>query len=253
MKGELMHKKLIALFIGLTLLIGGGTAGAGEKQASCYRILSGKDNLMCRRFLQNMNHFCNKQTPVCEPQIAPAFAKYFSVPKWETVDYKSHLDIIEQYIKIRAIIPINCSGQCVTDTQEKRWQEYKAELLPRLESGQIKLARARVHIRFDDKPRIAYKLVDTICSPDDLKTLLVAWKPGLIIVDEDTGRPNVYYSKTPTLLGHTDVIIYQGDAYFLSLDESLYFPDLYNQTNIECNYQYTGKIGGKKCSLWGRM
>jgi hypothetical protein len=241
-----MHNKLIVVLIGLTLFLGGGTAGAGEKQRSCYRLISGKDNPVCKLFLQNLNRFCRKQSLVCEPQIHSDFSKYFSVPKWGTVDYKSHLDIVEQYIKIRAIIPINCSGQCVTDTQEKRWQEYKAELLPRLESGQIKLVRARVHIRFDDKPRIAYKLVETICSPDDLKTLLVSWKPGLIIVDEDTGRPNVYYSKTPKLLGHSDVIIYGGNAYLLALEESLRFADLYNQSSIECNYLYTGKIGGKK-------
>ena len=241
-----MDKKLITVLIGLVVLSVSTMAGAGEKQTSCHRLLSGKDSLMCKRFLQNLNHFCNKKTPVCEPQIAPGFTKYFSLPKWETVDYKSHLDTIEQYIKIRAIIPINCSGQCVTDTREKKWQEYKVELLSRLQSGKIKLVRTRIHIRFDDKPRIVYKLVDTVCSPDDDKNLEIARTPGLMIFNEDMGKANEYYSKI--LLGHYDVLVYQGNAYLLTLDYLYYFPALYNKTGIECHYEY---INTKKYSKGG--
>ena len=61
--------------------------------------------------------------------------------------------------------------------------------------------------------------MDTICSPADDKNLEIARKPRLMIFDEDTGKPNEYYSITPNLLGHTDIIVYQGDAYFLTLNE----------------------------------
>lgn len=226
-----VHKKLIAVLIGLILLLGGGTAGAGEKKIDCYRLKSGKDNPMCRLFLQNLNHFCKRQTPVCEPQIHPDLTKYFSLPQWEPVDYKTNLDIIAQYVRTRAIIPINCSGQCVTDTQEMKWQEYRAELLPRLESGKLKLVQARIHIKFDDKPRIAYRLVDTVCSNNDLKNYEIVRKPGLMIIDEDTGKPNPYYSEI--LSGCYDVLLYQGSAYLIDLDELPYSPVIYNETHIE--------------------
>lgn len=228
---------------------------SNAKPGKCYKILSGKEKIMCRLFQENLNHFCKKTSMVCEPPIHPDFAKYFTVPKWETVDYKSHLDVIEQYIKIRAIIPINCSGKCVTNVRENKWQEYKQELLKRLESGKLKLVCASIQIKYDydNKSKSAYKLVDTVCSTDDPKNYEISRRPGLMIIDEDTGKPNEYYSKTPILLGHNDIIVYQGDAYLLGLDHSLYFPDLYSRNKIECNYQYINyqynfgsNKGGKK-------
>lgn len=241
-----MYKKLILVLIGLILLLGGGTAAAREKHKTCYRLTSGKDNLMCRLFLQNLNHFCKEQAMVCEPKIHPDFMKYFSLPMWEPLDYKANLDIIAQYIRIRAIIPINCSGQCVTDTQEKKWQEYTTELLPRLESGKIKLVRAPIHIKFDDKPRIAYRLVDTVCSNNDLKNYEIARKPGLMIIDEETAKPDKYYSIMDKY-GCYDVFLYQGSAYLIDLDELPYSPVIYNRNSIECHYDYDNKNkGGKK-------
>lgn len=193
---------------------------------------------MCRLFQENLNHFCKKQPFVCEAQIHPDYAKYLSVPKWETVDYKSNLGVIEQYVKIRTIIPIKCSGQCITDVREKKWQEYKPELLKRIDSGKIKFVRARVQIKYDDNTRIVYKLVDTICSPVDGKNLEIARTPGLMIYDEDTGKPTEYYSITPNLLGHTDIIVYQGDAYFITLDELYISPEIESQTWTICKYKY---------------
>jgi hypothetical protein len=241
-----MHNKLIAVLIGLALLLGGETVGAAEKQKTCYRLKSGKDNLMCRLFLRNLNRICKEEAMVCEPKIHPDLMKYFSVPKWETVDYKTNLDIIAQYIRIRAIIPINCAGQCVSDTQEKKWQEYKAELLPRLESGKIKLVRARIHIKFDDKPRIAHRLVDTVCSNNDLKNYEIARKPGLMIIDEDTAKPDKYYSIMDKY-GCYDVFLYQDGAYLIDLDDLPYSPEIYNETRIECHFEHVNKSKeGKK-------
>lgn len=237
-----MHKKLIVVLIGL-MLIGGGIVEAGKKQENCYEIKSGKNNPMCRLFLQNLNRFCKESLMVCEPRIHPDLAKYFSVPKWETVDYTSHLDIVAQYIRIRAIIPINCTGQCVADTQEKKWQEYKPELLKRLNDSRIKLVRSRIHITYDDKPRLAYRLIDTICSPDDMETYGISRKPGLMIVDEETGKPNAYYSKI--LSGCYSAFLYHGSAYLIDLDELPYAPVIYNDTYIECHLEYTKK-GDKK-------
>jgi hypothetical protein len=214
------------------------TAKSDIKLDKCYEIKAGKENRMCRLFQENLNHFCKKSPMVCEPPIHPAFAKYFSVPKWEIVDYKSHLDVVEQYIKIRAIIPINCSGRCVAETREKKWQEYKPELLKRLESGKIKLARARIQIKYDDKPRIAYKLADTVCSPDDPKNYEISRKPGLMIVDEDTSKPTDYYTTGFNKLLYNDIIIYQDYAYLIDLSYLYYFPALYHRTGIECHYEY---------------
>jgi len=247
MKKYLLSGVLILLFAMPLAAAEKESVKEDKKQTQCYKILSGKEDKMCRLFQENLNRFCKKQPFVCEPPIHPDYAKYFSVPKWEAVDYKTHLDVIEQYIKIRAIIPINCSGQCVAETREKKWQEYKPELLKRLESGKIKFVRALVKIKFDDKPRIAYKLVDTICSPADDKNLEIARKSGLMIFDEDTGKPNEYYSITPKLWGHNDIIVYQGEAYFLTLDELYISPTLESQTWIKCHYKYIDRNeGGKK-------
>ena len=110
---------VVLILVSSFVLISAGNAAeqsaqAKEKQSvkssKCYKLTSGKENKMCRLFQQNLNRFCKKQPFVCEPPIHPDFAKYFSVPKWETVDYKAHLDVIEQYIKIRVIIPIKCSA-----------------------------------------------------------------------------------------------------------------------------------------------
>jgi len=239
-----MHNKLITVLIGLMLVLGGGVVVGEKEQESCYAINSGRNNPMCRLFLQNLNRFCKESLMVCEPRIHPDLAKYFSVPKWETVDYTSHLDIVAQYIRTRAIIPINCTGQCVADTQEKKWQEYKPELLKRLNDSRIKLVRSRIHITYDDKPRLAYRLIDTICSPDDMETYGISRKPGLMIVDEETGKPNAYYSKI-NRYGCYDVLLYQGGAYLIDLDDLPYSPEVYNNTYIECHFEYTKK-GDKK-------
>jgi len=224
---------------------GGDTATAKSdiKLDKCYEIKAGKENRMCRLFQENLNHFCKKSPMVCEPQIHPAFAKYFSVPKWETVDYKSHLDVIEQYIKIRAIIPINCSGRCVAETREKKWQDYKQELLKRLESGRIKFVRARIQIKYDydNKSKIAYKLVDTVCSPDDPKNYQISRRPGLMIIDEDTGKPNEYYKTGFNRLLCNDVFVYQDYAYLIDLDDLPYSPAIYSRNKIECHYEHVGK------------
>jgi len=246
MKKYLLAGMLIVLFAMPLAAAEKETVKEDEKQTQCYKILSDKKDKMCRLFQQNLNCFCKKQRYVCEAPIHPDYAKYFSVPKWEPVDYKSHLDVIEQYIKIRAIIPINCSGQCITDVREKKWQEYKPELLKRLESGKIKFVRARIQIKFDydKKPKIVYKLVDTICSPVDGKNLEIARTPGLMIFDEDTGKPNEYYSITPNLLGHDDIIVYQGEAYFLTLDVLYIDPELNSRTWTICKYKYIESEGG---------
>lgn len=219
------------------------------KSSKCYKIKSGKENKICRLFQQNLNRFCKESPMVCEPQIHPDFAKYFSVPKWETVDYKSHLDIIAQYIRIRVMIPIKCSGQCVKYTQEKVWQEYKLELLQRLESGRIKLVRSRIQVKhdFDGKSKIAYRLVDTVCSTDDPKNSEISRKPGLMIIDEDTGKPNEYFTTGFNRFVSNNVYIYQGYAYLIDLDDLPYSPALYSDHNIECQYEHIDRNeGGKK-------
>jgi hypothetical protein len=221
---------------------------SGSASHKCYKIKSGKENKMCRLFEQNLNRFCKESSMVCVPQIHPDFAKYFSVPKWETVNYKSHIDIIAQYIRIRAIIPINCSRQCVTDTREKKWQEYKPELLQRLESGRIKFVRSHIQIKYDydGKSKIAYRLVDTVCSPDDLENYQISRKPGLMIIDEDTGKPNEYYS-IMNKYGCDSIFIYQDSAYLIDLDSLPYSPAIYSRNSIECHYDHINRNeGGKK-------
>jgi len=200
---------------------------------------------MCGLFLQNLNSFCNESMMICEPRIHPDFVKYFSTPKWETIDAEHNIEIIAQYIRIRAIVPIKCTGQCETDWREKKWQEYKPDLLKGLNNGRIKFVRSRIHIKFDDKTRIAYRLVDMVCSPDDMETYGISRKPGLMVIDEETGKPNAYYSKI-NRYGCYDVLLYQGRAYLMDFDDLTYYPAIYNETSIECQFNYVKQVKGCK-------
>lgn len=220
-----------------------GMAGSAQKKKACYRLTSGKDSKMCRLFLHNLNHFCDLPN-ACEVPVDPSLAKYFSVPKWEIVNVEDHLNIVAAYIRIRAPKMANCDTECMVRKREQEWQEYKPELLKRIKDGRINLVRSRINIRHDDESRMAYRLVDNVCAPDnDYENYKIARRPGLMIVDEKTGKPDKYYSTIPL---SNSVLLYEGNAYLIDLDFLPHDPAIYNYARVECQYNYEGNRGGQR-------
>ena len=246
-----MHKKLISVLIGLILIFGGGTVRAGEKHTDCYRLISGKEDLMCRLFLQNLNSFCNEPGMVCERKIHPDFAKYFTLPNWEEVDLTENLEIIADYVKAQVPRNAKCADEkCQKGWQEKKWQEYKTGLLERLKTGKVKFHRAICKLtRYSNKESVVYRLVDFPCSPTDANDWDNPQVPKLIVTDEETGKLDSQYTAIFQFGGPYDVLIYEKLTYFTVWRSD--FPSGGNMT-IEaipytpCMFKYTGNKGDKK-------
>ena len=229
------------LMVGILMVLSGLMAADGwteTREGKCYKLISGKDNRMCRLFLHNLNYFCDLSN-ACEVPIHPSLTKYFSVPKWEVVNVQDHLYIVAAYIRIRAARTVNCDTECMVRRREQEWQEYKPELLKRIKDGRISLVRSRINIRHDDESRMAYRLVDNVCFPDnDYENYKIARRPGLMIVNEKTGKPDKYYSTIPL---SNSVLLYEGNAYLIDLDFLRYGPTIYNYARVECNYNRGGQ------------
>jgi hypothetical protein len=277
------------MFLALSLSVSVQPARAAEEQAlktekktikksgKCYKLISGKDNEMCRLFEQNLNRFCDEPPMVCERKIHPDFAKYFSFPKWEEVNPAEHLDIIADYIRARAPERADCpkpvpvivpkkgespfvihpltesdirankaAEECQAEWREKKWQEYRVELLEHLKLGQVKLSCARFEIeRYSKKYNLVYRLVDFPCRPLDPEYWNFSHVLKLIVLDEKTSKLDREW--TAILGGATyDVLLYKEETYFTTWESGTDKMRIYDPPFTQCMFKYTGKKGGKR-------
>jgi hypothetical protein len=217
------------------------------KANKCYKLISGKDNEMCRLYERNLNRFCNEPPMVCDRKIHPDFAQYFSFPKWEEVDVEKNLHIIEAYIKFTAPENARCvkkDEQCQAEWREDKWRKYKIELFKQKKMGTVRLSHARFNAKgFGDEEQIVYKLVDSRCT---INTEFWNYPkfPHLFVLDEKTGKLDRDF--TTILNGAVyDAIFYKGEAHYTKWEGGSDRMHIGYPPDTECVFKYTGKKDGK--------
>jgi uncharacterized protein YecT (DUF1311 family) len=182
------------------------------KNKACYRLFRGTRFAMCREFERNLNQYCDAPPMLCETQIAPAFRKNFSLPKWEALDPEANLAMIEKFLRARVPVRTDWIGKPEEQKwREKKWKEYEPGFLQRLKAGEIKFFRARFDLNHDGKQELVYRLIDRECPVDDPSRYHFPGNPQLMVMDEATGEFDPEYTKY--LWDVYDVLLYQGRAH----------------------------------------
>jgi uncharacterized protein YecT (DUF1311 family) len=90
---------------------------------------------VCVDFLENLNRFCDEPPPTCDREIDPAI-KSLSLPKWEELDPKEHLEVI---------------GQMLTPNYRltKQWRSLRDDVKERVLRGETRFWHALVDLDGD--------------------------------------------------------------------------------------------------------
>lgn len=156
-----MHKKLIAVLIGLVMLLGGGTAGAAEKQdrktsnkpivssSKCWQrvwrtseAFMGKSTMpVCKAFEEVLNTTCELPNELQCNWTLPQGGKRFEKLKWEPLNWRDHWELVGD---------LNKTG-IREDGRAELWKREEARIRDIFEEGKGSLAVTRADIDHDGK------------------------------------------------------------------------------------------------------
>jgi uncharacterized protein len=176
-------------------------------------IVNGAKYPLCVDFLKNLNSLY-EAAPVCEWKVNPAI-KSLALPRWEEIDPKANLGLIEQLLK---------GGNVFTPPNEETWRMLKPEILSRIDQGGVHMWQARISLTSNDKPELVAR-IDLGCTPIDVVgpdgATYRAKGVSVRVVDERTGKLDKRYDYLERV---ADVVLHDGKAYLLE-------PDFYSGTD----------------------
>lgn len=106
---------------------------------------------VCVDFLENLNRFCDEPPPTCERKIDPAITS-LSLPKWEELDPKEHLDLI---------------GQILTPNYRftKQWRPLRGDVKERILRDEGRLWHAWIDLDGDEVKEHVARFGWATCVP----------------------------------------------------------------------------------------
>jgi hypothetical protein len=242
MKGEFMRNKLIAVLIGLTLLLGGGMAGASEKQdrktsnkpavssGKCWErtwvtseVLKGRSTMaVCKAFEQVLNTTCEPPDKLRCNWTLPPGEKRFKKLKWEQLNWKEYWDMAGD---------INKSG-VREDLRDALWKNEEAKERKEFEEGHRSLAITQVDIDNDKKTEhvLRYNLIPCEKMPGVMfgvmtpETKRLDWRFEHVLsnVNARKGAEIMLYNGKAYMLGWDDtwkmLMIYEGSQFAVSIN-----------------------------------
>lgn len=171
-------------------------------------IVNGAKYPLCVDFLKNLNSLY-ETAPVCEWKVNPAI-KSLALPRWEEIDPKANLGLIEQLLK---------GGNAFTPPNENRWQVLKPEILSRIDRGAVHMWQARISLTSNDKPELVVRIDLGSCTPSEIMgpdgATYTAKGVSVRVVDEHTSRLDKRYDYLERV---ADVVLHDGKAYLLEPD-----------------------------------
>lgn len=176
--------------------------------AAEYKLIKGRQFELCRTLEQNLNSFKDQPPMVCERKFNPRF-KDFSVPKWEPLDPKANMDLLEQIYKEKILIGWGVPRERVdTAWLHQAWEKRKPEVEQKIANRQLSLSKARFDLAHKGEQVTVLKLVDDGCDPVKQFAFVNQPDPTFHVFDENTGKVDPRYRDTVNFTA--DAFFYQG-------------------------------------------
>lgn len=242
-------KTLANLFLAFVFFWVHGTGLAGqavdEKKAEaslqpCFKLLKREwpqvesgNYPVCRDFLKSLNSFCDEPPPTCERKIHPK-SKRLALPKWEELDPKEYLKVIEQML-----------NDNYENTQV--WNPIPPITVENINHGKAHLWHAWVDLDHDGKREHVLRFDEGGCNPiPPHRRGFYGFNYRMSVVDERISRVDSRYNYVQTT---RDVLLHDGRAYVLryfagdddtfSLQEPFHVSETGGRDAISvCEFQY---------------
>jgi len=172
----------------------------------CFRLLERKwpevqsgHYPVCLAYLKNLNRFCGEPPPTCERKLDPAI-KELSLPKWEEIDPKAHLKVIEQ--------TLNYNFENI-----KVWLPIPPDMLEHIHSRKVHMLHTWVDLDHDGKMEHVVRFDDGPCHPINPsgERGFYGFNYEIAVVDKDITQVDERFRYVE--IGGRDVLLYEGRAY----------------------------------------
>jgi hypothetical protein len=232
-----MHKKLIAVLIGLALFLGGGMAGANDEQKAvttnenapaasvkCWKrtwvsseALMGRSTMpVCKAFEKVLNATCEPPEKLQCNWTLPFGENKFKKLGWQPLDPQEHWSLIKDIV--------------LSGWNEKyragKWEFYEPEYKKDLAEGRLKLSISKADIDHDGKeeqivlfskrscPEIEWKDIYGVIQSDEKECLDRRFRNLLGDVNATMGAEIMLYEDKAYLFGWEEVpgriVVYDG-------------------------------------------
>lgn len=216
-----MHKKLILILIGLILLLGGGMAGAREKQDTktgnkssmssrkCWEhtwviseALKGRSTMpVCKAFEEVLNTTCEPPEKLRCNWTLPAGEKRFKKLIWKQIDLEAYRGLIEDM----------ALGK---DSSKERWNTKDPQFKKAFEEGRIKIKMTPVDIDGDGATESLVHQNWRVGCPA---------RGGFGVIDSDTKRLDWRFRQlllAPNSDQGAEIMLYNDKAYMFGWDDA---------------------------------